>query len=327
MLLKTTPELKKYFSSIDKDYYFNSLESFIRDAITDIVIPEISQEQYDRVLDAYQANTLEGKLLQLHEALQKAITHLALFGNSDSGSFRISDAGYYVNVTEQTKPVSDKKMFQFRKSRAEAGYKALDQALLLMEQNITDPAFEAYKNSAVRDAAGGYFVSGPVEFTRAFSPLKNSGTTFRAVLSSIDQAEKDYILPVLGEDLFDQLKSSISDGSTSEIEKKLIGKIQKPLALYSIAEAIPLTGFEFDGKTFSVNALATNNDNVETSTSISDQRLSGLMNTCMINGKKELSRLQKFLQDNAASFPLYVKPEIDDQENDLNNVNRGFMFF
>lgn len=327
MLLKTEIELKKYFSSIDKDYHFASLESFVRDAITDIIIPEIGQEQYGKVLLAYTENTLEGKLLQLHELLQKAITHLALFLNSDSGSFRISDGGYYVTSSTDTKPVSDKKMVVFRKARAEAGYKALDQALLLMEQNITDTAFLEYKDSEVRKAAGGYLICGPLEFTRCFSPLKNSGTTFRAMLSSIEQAELEYLLPVLGEGLFEDLKVKILEGSSDAHVKSLIAKVQKPLAYYSVAEAIPMTGFDFDGKTFSVNALATNNDNIEVTASLSDQRLSTLMNTCINNGQKELTRLKKFLNDNAANYPLYVKTEMDDLDLGLNDTNRGFVCF
>lgn len=327
MLLKNTQELKRYFSSIDADYHFPSLESFVRDAIYDIVVPEIGIDQYDKVLATYESGSLEGKLKVLCDVLQKAITHLALFLNSDSGSFRISDAGYYVTASSDTKPVSDKKMVVFRKARAEAGYKALDQALLLMEQSINDPAFAEYKDSDVRKAAGGYFITGAVEFTRGFSALKNSGTTFRAILSSIGQAEQQHILPLLGEDLFDDLKERILSGSLDENTRALLIRIQKPLSLLSIAEAIPMTGFEFDGKTFSVNALSTNNDNIETAAPLGDQRLSNLMNSCVINGQKELTRLKTYLEKNAGLFPLYQKAESEADDLGINDAPRGVLFF
>ncbi|MGN8055643.1 DUF6712 family protein [Pedobacter sp. 22163] len=325
MLLKTTAEIKKYFSSIDTDYNFKSIQSFILDAETDLVIPEISQELYDSLRIKYTNNELAGKTLQLFEYLQKAIVHLALYNMSDSGSFRISDSGFYVSVTGDTRPVSDKKMVAFRNGRYEAGYKALDQALAYLEKNINEPDFLAYKDSDVKESAAHYFITNSKDFTKWFSPLANSSTTYRAALSSIGMAESNYILPVLGEGFFEDLKTKTQEGTLSADEKNLVTKIQKPLASLSIAEAIPILNFNYDGKTLSVNYRAANNDNIEASMSMSDERLSMLMNQCLINGELEVKRLKKWLNTNAGKFSLYTADTASD-DTDINSAGSHIYF-
>jgi len=325
MLLKDTQEIQGYFSAIDNDYNFPSLESFIRDAESDIVIPEISRELFDLLQEHYNNNTLDGRLKELHALLQKAIVHLALFLSSDSGSFRISDSGYYVVVTGDMRPVSDKKMVVFRRGRIEAGYKALDQAIAYLEQYVSDPAFDLYRTSEVRAEATNYFIPSSKAFTRCFSPLKNSSTTYRAMLSSIDQAENTYILPLLGEDLFEELKAAVLEGSLSDDQKRLVTRIQKPLALYAVAEAIPMVNFDYDGKSLSVTNLAATGENTETTTSLSTERLSELMNACMMNGQNEGRRLKSFLEKNAALYPNYV-PSLSSEGFNFNSQGSGIFF-
>ena len=117
MLLKSTTELKKFFSNIQKDYNFNSIQSFVTDAESEFIIPSIGRGMYDKLDLEYNAQgqpNYSGKLRVANELAQKAIVHLALYFSADSGSFHISDSGFYVSSSADNKPVSDKKMVMFR---------------------------------------------------------------------------------------------------------------------------------------------------------------------------------------------------------------------
>jgi hypothetical protein len=324
MLLKTTDELKTYFSNIDRDYNFGSIESFVFDAETDIVIPEISQELYDSLQVKYDDNTLADKAKQAFVLIQRAISHFALYLSADSGSFRISDAGFYVTVGTDTRPVSDKKMIMFRKGRTEAGYKALDQAISFLDNNVNETVFAAYKNSDIKKEAANYFLSNCRDFTRYFSPLRNSSTTYRAMLSAIGQAESDYIMPILGDALFDSLKSKVKQNGLNDDEKVLMQKIQKALANLTIAEAIPMLSFDFDGKTLSVNNLKAAGESSEETTSLSDQRLSNLMNHCLMNGQADARRLKTWLNTNASKFPGFIAEASNDDFNINDSSSKTF---
>lgn len=332
VLLKTTTELKSHFSNIEKDYNIGSLNSFIEDAENDLVIPEIGQAMYDAVKIAYEASiavvptAMDAKMQTLHRYIQKAITHFALYLSSDSGSFYISDSGYYVSISADRKPVSDKKMMLFRKGRAEAGYKALQLAIEYLETNIAELIFEPYATADQHLASRSYFINDAKTFTKYFRTIKGSPVTFRAMLDAQDESERRYLIKILGEDLFDSLKEKILDDDLTLIDKKLMPYIQRPLAYLTMAEAIPVLPIEFDGTNLFVNSLPAygNSENVESKSAADQSRLSVLMNKCMMTGNENLKRLTDYLVKNAADFPLYVVA--DDYDENINNTERGLFF-
>lgn len=320
MLLKTTTELKKFFSNIQKDYNFNSIQSFVIDAESEFIIPSIGRAMYDKLDLEYNAlgqPNYNGKLKTANELAQKAITHLAFYFSADSGSFHISDSGFYVSSGTDNKPVSDKKMVMFRDGRISSGLKAVDELIDYLEQNIDDPAFQAYKDSDERKHAASFLIPNARIFTRSFSPLKSSGLTFRMMLSTMDSVEETYICKLLGEELFEDLK----DPANGETYKALLEKVRKPLALLTIAESIPLLQFNYDGSTLSYTVRVSNNDNVEATQTPNEKRLSTLMNACLQAGQQQLQKVKAFLDKNAASYPLYTFKAIPDvlNPNDMRN--------
>lgn len=332
MLLKTTLELKSHFSNIENDYEIKTLQSFIEDAENDLVIPEIGQELYDAVLAAYTLSIAEvptampAKMQILHRHLQKAVSHFALYLSSDSGSFYISDSGYYVSVSAERKPVSDKKMMLFRKGRAESGYKALQHAIDYLEEQIDDELFLSYATSDQHTAAREFFINNAKTFSRYFRPVNGSVVTFRAMLDSQNESEQRYLVRILGIDFFEALKEKIIDNDLTAAEIKLLPYIQRPLAYFTVAEAIPVLPIEFDGARLFVNSLPAygNSENVESKSAPDQTRLSSLMNKCMMTGKENLKRLTAHLVKNAADFPLYVVAE--DYDENINDTDRGTYF-
>lgn len=328
MLLKTNDELKANFSGIDKDYKFLSLKSFVDDAEKDILIPWIGQEIYDVIDAAYNAGTIAGKQLTLLSYLQKASVHLALMLSADSGSFRISDSGFYVVVTDTNKPVSDKKMSEFKKGRRESGYRAMEQAIIYLEKNISDEAFATYADSDQHLQHSAYFINDSVLFTRYYNKVSNSAYLFSKMLDAVDFCERTNIAPTLGLDYYLALKDRIAENSTSAAEKLLLPYIYRALVNYTIAKAIPGLSLEFDGSALVVRTQPTtgNFDVAEQIGSATAAQLSSLVGDAAATGLAELRNLEDYLIANAGSLDGYIPPAEDGDDFDINEPCRPTFF-
>jgi hypothetical protein len=310
-LIKLTAELKLHLSSVDKDYKIASLQSFIDGAEQDILVPWIGREIYDDLHAEYNAGTAAGKKLQVLFFLQKAVTNLAFLLAADSGSFRISDSGFYVSVSETNKPVSDKKMSEFKKGRRESGYNALEQAVEFMEANIDEVDFALYKASDQHLQHRAYFINSATEFTRYFKKINNSAYLFYQLSDALSLAERKYIRPVLGYTFFAALKAKVLAKTLNAKEKELLLNINRALANYTIAMGLPGLQVEMDGKQIVIGSSPAygNSENVENKAAASPQQISAVVNAAFAAGETELTELEDYLAANAADFGEYIVPE------------------
>lgn len=328
-LLKTPAELKKHFSGTDADFKINSLQSFIDDAEKDVLIPWIGQEIYDVIHTAYNADptTIAGKTAALLDYLQKAVTHLAFLLSADSGSFRISDSGFYVVVTNNNKPISDKKMTAFRRGRRESGYNALEQAINYLEANINDAAFAVYKASDSHLQHRAYFINSGVEFTRYCKKAANSAYLFNQLTDALSLAERKHIKPVLGNAFFAGLKARIIAGTLSVAEKALMPYINRALANFTMAGGLQGLQVEIDGEQIYISSSPAygNSENVESKTAASPIQISALVKSATDAGNYELDELEEYLLDHAVDFESYIAPEISEDFN-INDPNAPTYF-
>lgn len=317
-LLKTTPELKAIFSTIDADYNFNSLKSFIDDAEQDIVIPWIGLEIYTVVSTAYNAGPIApGVIADVLFYLQKAVTHLALMLAADSGSVRLADGGLYVIVTATNKPVSDKKMLAFTRGRRESGYKGLEQAIEYMETNIANEALATYAGSDAHKQHRAYFINSAVAFTGYYKKVNNSAYLFWQLMDALDFCERKYIAPVLGQSYFASLKAAVLAGSLSDAQKALMPYILRPLANYTIAQGLQNLPVDFDGTNLVIKSEPATGtfDAAGASTAATLAQMQAMSGDAMATGKAELRSLEDYLVTNAASLPGYTPPADDDDVN------------
>lgn len=309
-LIKTSDELKQYFSSIDKDYKIASLQSFINSAETDILIPWIGYDLYNALSTAYNGAGLAGKQLAVFPYIQKAVTHLAFMLAADSGAMRIGDSGFYVITSQTNKPVSDKKMSQFLRGRREAGYNAMEQATLFMEMNINADELAVYKNSRERQQHVAYFINSSVDFTSYFKKVNNSAYLFSMLSNALDRAERQYIAPVLGAAYYSALKAKVADNSFTPAEQSLLPYINRALANYTIGIGISKLPVEFDGTNLVINSQPAfgNAENVENKAAATAQQLADLAGSAMLDGEFELRALEDYLVANAGSLEGYTPP-------------------
>lgn len=75
---------------------------------------------------------------------------------------------------------------------------------------------------------------------KVFCPTINRNTEWATLSPVVDQAERKYILPLLGKDQFEALATAYTAGSLTGQQQALLPHVQRPLAYYAFYELLPL---------------------------------------------------------------------------------------
>tara|TARA_B100000424_G_scaffold113784_1_gene85683 strand:+ start:5815 stop:6396 length:582 start_codon:yes stop_codon:yes gene_type:complete len=113
------------------------------------------------------------------------------------------------------------------------------------------------------------------------------------------QAQDKYILPVLGHDLFEKIKSDIADGTLTGVYATLVKTyINKAICQFTYAMLLPNLRIR------SVRHSVVQMDN-EQGTSVSADDIAPLVSQAMDMGEFYRERLIDYLVDNSSSYPEY----------------------
>jgi hypothetical protein len=116
--------------------------------------------------------------------------------------------------------------------------------------------------------------------------------------------EEKYIIPTIGQELFDELKEQQESGSLTTANKDLINKyIQRPVAHFTIVEAIPSLTVEVKGNGLIVHSSS---DGINQSAQANDKQILSFGESNLNNGNTYLANLKKYLEDNSSSYPTYA---------------------
>ena len=122
-------------------------------------------------------------------------------------------------------------------------YKTLDRLILYLEEN--NAKITEWKDGNARKTANSLFIRNAKEFDRVF-PIDESGSFFYAIVPFMQEIERRFILPVLGDDLSDLKEARIGTEDVSEANQ---AKIDAPV------NAIPLLTMEMAVKRLSLQVL------------------------------------------------------------------------
>lgn len=322
VLIESIADVKKYNSAVGNNLELVNIQSFIDDAINFQIVPAVS---YELLTALVTARTIGFTPLQrrVYELLQKSIIGFALDNYADNGAVIISNSGIGVLKSTGSAPASDKKLIQLKKSNLKSAYAALELAVLVLEEN--NVLFPAYRDSNERKINLSLLINNSAEFQQAGIQIGNDAQLFNSLKPYIQNAAEIYILPMIGEELFDLLIESVKEKSLNDINKKLLKKIQKPLAAFALAEAIPYRAVSIDSKgIFELSETVGGiSGNVENRNAAQEKRLSAVMTGLTVRAEQELEALRKYINQNAEV--LEINKIADEVRNDGNSPNVYFL--
>lgn len=318
-LIDNISEIKQHNSAISAGVDLANLQSFIDDAINDQLIPKIGLSQVQDI-ELKKAEGMDDDERRLLLFMQKAIVGFAIANYSDNGSVILTNAGISVAKSNSSMPASDKKLLQLRRSNTKSAYAALEQAVLFLESK--PDVFTIYADSDERTQNLSLLINNSADFQKAGIQIGNDAQLFNSLLPYVQNATDNYITPLITEDVIDTIINKIKSKDLSELQKKLLKKIQKPLAAFTMVEAIPYRAVTIDSNgIFQLSeTIGGESASVESKSSASEKRLAAIMTGFTIRAEQELESLRQFLNNNATDLGITAQSDVSLNDGSAPNV-------
>jgi hypothetical protein len=311
-LFRSTADLKLY-TDVHKQTDWATLRLYVQQAEPYYIIPFISQAMYDdfnalindpanatKTFDEIFTDELD---LTAFNFIAGALANYALYEAFPFLNTAVGDMGVaQISSKEGTTNPAPQWRYEGRRwAHILNGDRFIDQLLAFMEDNagyFTDWA-----------ASSSYTVNKDLFIADSFKLSKYIGTNNRrraylALRAHIRMAEKKYILPALGQDLFDELKTQMQTNppSVSDANNALLPLIEEGLAWAAYYEGLPFLTVKFDTTgVYVASPMDTNLPRPQ-----QDQFAKEMVRKSAANNMDGfLATLKKFLIDNVADYPLF----------------------
>lgn len=303
-MFKDVDEIKKHFSGVQKNMTTKTVMPFVDQAAIRYIIPAIGEEFYGEIKEAYKGDTTDTKLKNAIEHIQRALAYYTFLDALPFLSMAIGDLGAHETQTQNSTPVRQWVYNNMEAACAASADIFLDNLLLFLETKADD--YPTWKNSEAYTVSKELFFTSASEISRYIN-IGNSRRAYLVLRTYIRRAEDMYLLPVLGSDLFEDLKAKHKANSFSADEKKLFEKMRKPLAQHTLSEALTEAGMLISGFQIVGGGIRIVNDNegVKQRLATSPEQLSALKNNAEKLAAMYRNDLKLYLDNNADTFELY----------------------
>ncbi len=129
------------------------------------------------------------------------------------------------------------------------------------------------------------------------APVSKNTDVTASILQLIRQSQENYILPVICEDMYDELQEQINTNTVTADNAALLSYIKPPLAWFTLHELYPFMW----AKSREMGVVKQKNDSVE-AVQLSD--VTYLRGQALKNAHKGIERLINYICKNRALFPL-----------------------
>lgn len=326
MLIRDTEILKKY-AQISGTWDFDNAEASLRMVELKYIVPILSVDLYD-VLNAALTTATDDDPLDidfatlLHQC-RMAIGPLFCFFHADKADVLFSTSGMQRSESGTNKSAYQEQRTKFKEANLAEGEDALEILQAFLEKNQEDypewldsDNFKKYKS---------LFIKSGTEFDGLF-PSQTPYRNYWSLRARMYDVEENNIRKFLGDELFDELKEQDAkkDPAFIEEEEKLLFKLKKAIANFSVAFAVPFLNVRISGNGLTVPAVSptSQNDNENTRAGAPDPMISTFITSCTNAGTDWIANATKHLTDNKIAFASWVGfTEAEEKNCDINEGN------
>lgn len=317
-IIDNADEIKKHNSAIESGIELVNLQSFINDAIDSRIIPAIGLNQYNEIVTKKALNDFA--YLRLIHLMQAAIVGFMIADYTMNGAVTINSVGVMVSRSDKTAPASDKKLMQLRKYNLQKGFSSLEMLVNHLEENLQ--LFPLYEASVAHQNNRSLLINQTLEFQAAGVQLNDNYQLYRSIRIHQQNAEETFIYPTLGDTISENLLAKILSNSLTNPEKLLLKKVQKPLAAFTMSEALKAKALiiDSDGVYQLSETVGGISGNVENRTPPSDALINKTICAYTIRAEQELQTLRQYLKANAQDFNYTVPPAVNINDGSAPNI-------
>ena len=188
------------------------MEPLLRNAQADYILPLLGEEQTSELDAIYEMRPADRSKAEENAlaVAQKAVVNLALWSNFDALSVRISDQGFQRQESDSWRPAYKYQEDMLRRTFANAGFNALDQLLVMMEE---DPeSWPLFPSSPAYTLASKSVVKNTAEVQEVYD-IHSSRLLFLRLQPIMRQKEELALQPILGDKAYSGLRAWLDDGT------------------------------------------------------------------------------------------------------------------
>lgn len=294
-----------HYTGVNYSMAFDELRPGIRQATEKYVIDFIGLDLYNDLAAKFIANSLlsaeQSTALAL---LQDCIAYYTIYHVLPEKRSVLASMGVVEpDPSGGANPAAYPIYLEKRRGALENGDTFLDRLLNFLEIQVRNSVvyFDLWKNSDAYNIKSSDFFRHTIELD-SFLNIKNSRRSFVSIIRFVKQVEDDTILPTLCAALY--AKTLVPNPAATEMA--LLPYIRKTAAYLGAAEAIPHHRIVIDGDGFRVVSYTDGSEDRRNMTnSTHEKAIQALKSRCEDKGRKALSQLIVFLEENIGDYPDY----------------------
>ena len=297
-----TDALYGYCSSFDPSTTFEKVKPILIESDETHIRQVIGDDFYDELQAAYDADTMSAAQIAIILLLRKASAFFCYAEASKSFATQLSDLGP-TEVIDSEGPSSAPRQWVQASAISTAfkkGHRRLEDALKYLEKHADNyPTWQSSdaftRNYELFFRSGGELAD--------FLPLDNCARiAYLRMRPGIQEAERRYIRPVIGAELFAELKSAIKLDELSELQKEAVYYIRWALSKWAVRCALPFLRLEISTS----GLIEPGFDNgINKKPAASEPAVQSMWVSAQEAGEAFLFELKTFLDANADNFPTY----------------------
>lgn len=291
MIFTTFNEVKPFIAA-NISNEFATIEPYLNDAVS-MVIPFLSQSQWDKLVEDYEDDITTDEHTALLERVQRALVQFAYLFYTSDGAVQIDDMGFTRLESGERKSAYQWMVIDFRRERYQSAWRAISDLVKFLDTNPAD--YTEWATSEERTYLKGFFLWNYTLFTQ-YRQVYTMGTIWdlRSIMADI---QDELLLPVLGQDFYDELKAENLDSDFSADNKLLLPNLCRAIAHFTVARGIDEGLFTLTNEGIST-ALQMDTYKMEP---VAPEKMSMYKANAEKKGNQALKQLKDYLQANASA--------------------------
>lgn len=298
-----------HYTGVNTSMAWDEIAPGIRHAVEKFIIPYLGSEMYTQLVDYFDAptdaNDNKDRALAL---LQDATAYYTVYHVAPERNTFLASMGMVQNApTGGSQPTPQWAFKTAMWNALSNGDRFLDILIAHLESRVAagDTWFNPWKTSQVYKATGSTYFRQTVDMDNHLN-IQMGRRSFLSLVKYFREIEEDQILPILCNDLTNQITEQMAAGNPNAANKALLQYIRRAVANLGLAAAIPHHRIIIDGDGFRVvSQTDTYDDRRNQTNNVHEGAILNLQQAAAAKGAKALSDLQAFLEANADTYTLW----------------------
>lgn len=259
----------------------------------------LSREQFDALVDGFSSPSAEQTALLPY--VQRPLALLTMFEYAKIGGMMVGEAGFFRIETDDKKTPYKYQENQYKEYMLQHGYESLERMLSFLEDNEDD--YPDWFQSDAYERNKALFLNTAAELRDVYSKYVDR-YTFEVIRPLIEDLETFAILPLLGDEQFEEVKAAILAKNLTSLQLDLVKLIRKAVGNFAIEEALKRHWVLLKGnQILQLETLEPQGYQREGSPAGSSLSLALLQQDEW--GNRHISNIRRFLEKNLEDFPLF----------------------